>query len=99
MVQNPVWLHNYDGLAKFWRIFGDDLGAGQILALKLRHQMGEDLTHFISKGAPIIGICNGFQVLIKLGLLPDTTKKPSIAFGPQSSWRICRSLGGFGMSR
>lgn len=83
MVQNPVWLHNYDGLAIPGGFsFGDDLGAGQILALKLRHQMGEDLTHFISKGAPIIGICNGFQVLIKLGLLPDTTKKPSIALAP-----------------
>lgn len=50
--------------------FGDDLGSGQILALKLKTTLGDALREFVAKERPIIGICNGFQALTKLGLLP-----------------------------
>jgi len=50
--------------------YGDDLGAGKILANELRLKLIEDITKFISQGKLIIGICNGFQVLTELGLLP-----------------------------
>lgn len=50
--------------------YGDDLGAGKILANQLRFQLWEDLMRFIQTGNLIIGICNGFQVLVKAGLLP-----------------------------
>lgn len=50
--------------------FGDDLGSGQVLAVKLRHGLGDELRKFVDRGSPIIGICNGFQALVKLGLLP-----------------------------
>ena len=50
--------------------FGDDLGSGQILALKLKTALGDALRDFVAKERPIIGICNGFQALTKLGLLP-----------------------------
>lgn len=50
--------------------YGDDLGAGKILANELRLKLIEDITKFISQGKLIIGICNGFQVLVKSGLLP-----------------------------
>ena len=51
--------------------YGDDIAAGRILANRLRHRLFEPLKAAISRGVPMIGICNGFQVLVKLGLLPD----------------------------
>ena len=50
--------------------YGDDLGAGKLWAVALRHRLGEDLEQFIALGRPVLGICNGFQALVKSGLLP-----------------------------
>lgn len=50
--------------------FGDDLGSGQILALKIKHGLNDQIRNFLDKKKPILGICNGFQALMKLGLLP-----------------------------
>lgn len=50
--------------------FGDEIGSGQILALKLKYGLGEHLKKFIDAKKLILGICNGFQVLVRLGLLP-----------------------------
>ena len=51
--------------------YGDDIAAGRIFANRLRHRLLEPLRGAVERGVPIIGICNGFQVLVKLGLLPD----------------------------
>ena len=50
--------------------YGDDIAAGRILANQLKFKLWDDLMKFIEKGNLIIGICNGFQVLVKAGLLP-----------------------------
>jgi phosphoribosylformylglycinamidine synthase I len=50
--------------------YGDDIAAGKILANELRCRLVDDLREFIGCGKLIIGICNGFQVLVKSGLLP-----------------------------
>lgn len=50
--------------------FGDEIGSGQILALKIKYSLGEELKKFIAEKKLIIGICNGFQALVRLGLLP-----------------------------
>lgn len=50
--------------------FGDEIGSGQILALKLKYSLGAELKKFVDSGKLIIGICNGFQALVRLGLLP-----------------------------
>ena len=50
--------------------YGDDLGAGKLWAVILRHRLGDALERFVAAGRPILGICNGFQALIKAGLLP-----------------------------
>jgi phosphoribosylformylglycinamidine synthase subunit PurQ / glutaminase len=50
--------------------WGDDHGAGVILALRLKLALGRALTEFVEAGRLVIGICNGFQVLVNLGLLP-----------------------------
>jgi phosphoribosylformylglycinamidine synthase subunit PurQ / glutaminase len=48
--------------------FGDDLTSGKILALKIRHGLGWDLARYAERGGLVIGICNGFQALIRLGV-------------------------------
>lgn len=50
--------------------YGDALGAGGRLALELRTWFAEELTAVVEAGKPVLGICNGFQVLVKAGLLP-----------------------------
>lgn len=50
--------------------FGDHLGAGTVLASRLRQHLGEALCDFVAGGGLVIGICNGFQTLTRLGLLP-----------------------------
>ncbi|MBW1980391.1 MAG: phosphoribosylformylglycinamidine synthase subunit PurQ [Deltaproteobacteria bacterium] len=50
--------------------WGDDHGAGVILATRLLYNMGQEILQFIEAGKLIIGICNGFQALVNLGLLP-----------------------------
>ncbi|MHA1795649.1 MAG: phosphoribosylformylglycinamidine synthase I, partial [Promethearchaeota archaeon] len=50
--------------------FGDYLGAGTVLANKFRYTLRQDLSRFIDEGKLIFGVCNGFQVLVKMGILP-----------------------------
>jgi phosphoribosylformylglycinamidine synthase len=50
--------------------YGDHLGAGRLLAVDLIHRLAEALVRFTEDGRPVLGICNGFQVLVKAGLLP-----------------------------
>lgn len=50
--------------------YGDDIASGKILANQLIHHLREPLRQFINDGKLVLGICNGFQVLVKSGLLP-----------------------------
>ena len=50
--------------------FGDHLGSGRLLGNRLRFALREQLQQFVTDGKPVIGICNGFQALVKTGLLP-----------------------------
>ncbi|MDP6188549.1 MAG: phosphoribosylformylglycinamidine synthase subunit PurQ, partial [Candidatus Poseidoniaceae archaeon] len=50
--------------------FGDHLGSGRLMGNRMRFALREQLQAFVTAGKPIIGICNGFQVLVKTGLLP-----------------------------
>jgi len=50
--------------------YGDDLGAGTVLANQLEARLGAALQEFVASGRLVLGICNGFQVLVRLGLLP-----------------------------
>ena len=51
--------------------YGDDIASGKILANELRYRMEDALQRFVKSGRLIIGICNGFQILVKAGLLPN----------------------------
>ncbi len=50
--------------------YGDDIAAGVILAQRVMHDLAEPLRRLVDRGGGILGICNGFQVLVKMGLLP-----------------------------
>lgn len=54
--------------------YGDDLGAGKVLANELRFKIRDSVLKFVKDGKLVIGICNGFQILVKSGLLPKVTE-------------------------
>lgn len=68
--------------------YGDDLGAGKILSLELLLWFKEQLKEFIAEGGLIIGICNGFQVLAKTGILPDAAFKQTVTLDYNDSGRF-----------
>jgi phosphoribosylformylglycinamidine synthase subunit PurQ / glutaminase len=50
--------------------YGDDISAGKILATQMIHHLADAIGEFVAAGKLVLGICNGFQVLVKAGLLP-----------------------------
>jgi len=50
--------------------YGDDVAAGKILANQVTHHLADHVRKFIDDGKLVLGICNGFQVLVKTGILP-----------------------------
>ena len=55
---------------------GDYIRAGAILAARIKGALGTEIADFIGDGNPILGICNGFQVLVEMGLLPGFGAPP-----------------------
>ncbi len=51
--------------------YGDDVHSGKVLAVELTSFLKDSLQEFVDQKKPILGICNGFQVLVRTGLLPD----------------------------
>jgi phosphoribosylformylglycinamidine (FGAM) synthase-like amidotransferase family enzyme len=51
--------------------FGDHLGSGKVFATLFRRKLGRGFADFVAGGGLVIGICNGFQVLVKMGVLPN----------------------------
>ena len=56
--------------------YGDDIAAGILLAVEMKHKLKTALNQFVADKKLIIGICNGFQVLVRTGLLPGTELNP-----------------------
>jgi phosphoribosylformylglycinamidine synthase len=54
--------------------YGDDVAAGKILANQIVHHLFESIQRFIEAGKLVLGICNGFQVLVKAGILPGNIR-------------------------
>lgn len=78
LLQAPARLLDYDFLVLSGGFsYGDDLGAGTLLAKNLTVHLGAQLRQFIDEGRPVLGICNGFQVLVRAGLLPDHADETS----------------------
>jgi phosphoribosylformylglycinamidine synthase I len=69
--------------------YGDDIGSGVVLSNELKAFLGEELQAFVDKARPIVGICNGFQVMTRTGLLP------SLEIGNQSATLARNEIGHF----
>ena len=71
VIENKDLLDNYQILVFPGGFsYGDDVAAGKILANQVVHHLYERLRGFVDNGKLVMGICNGFQVLVKAGLLP-----------------------------
>jgi len=73
--------------------YGDDVAAGKVLANELRIKLGEDIMKFIEEGKLILGLCNGFQVLVKAGILPELSdgSSPKLTLAANDSGKFeCR---------
>lgn len=74
---------------------GDYVRAGAILAARMKSRMEDELVQFIDEGKPVLGICNGFQILVELGVLPGIestmSRYPTASLGWNDSGRFeCR---------
>ncbi len=74
---------------------GDYVRAGAIFAARMKSRLAKDLVEFIKSGRPVLGICNGFQILVETGLLPAMsgimTEIPEAVLGTNDSARFeCR---------
>jgi phosphoribosylformylglycinamidine synthase len=65
--------------------YGDQLGAGTLWAHRL-HALAESLARFVESGRPVLGICNGFQVLLELGLLRGGALAPNASGRFECRW-------------
>jgi len=71
--------------------YGDDISGGRILANELKLKLGEDIKRFVERGGLILGICNGFQVLVKAGILPPVANGQRLTLSGNDSNRFeCR---------
>ncbi len=79
--------------------FGDHIAGGVVYANRLRYRMLDELTRFVADGGLMLGICNGFQTMVKLGLLPgfegrfghqQVTLTANDRLGYRDAWvRVC----------
>ncbi|MCF7958566.1 MAG: phosphoribosylformylglycinamidine synthase I, partial [Phycisphaerae bacterium] len=71
LIENPKLMADYQILALPGGFsYGDDIAAGKILANQLEHHFSNEVREFIEADKLVLGICNGFQVLVKAGILP-----------------------------
>lgn len=55
--------------------YADALGAGKLLAIDMQSYFTDEIQEFVQAGKPVIGICNGFQALVKAGILPGESRE------------------------
>ena len=71
LLENPKALLDYQVLAFIGGFaFGDHLGGGFVFANKIRYRLYDQLIAFIERGGLALGVCNGFQTMTRLGMLP-----------------------------
>lgn len=73
LIQDPSKLNNTEIVVLAGGFSNADaLGAGTLAGLELRQSLGNELRSFVESGRPVLGICNGFQMLVRSGLLPGS---------------------------
>ena len=87
LIEQPTWSDKYQILCLPGGFsYGDDIAAGRILATQLQTSLGDMLQQFIEDDRLILGICNGFQVLMRLGIFFQTTPSQTPA---TLTWNDC----------
>ena len=71
LLEDPKMLENYNMLMIPGGFsFGDDLGSGKVFGNKMKFRLREPLGEFIKAKKMVLGVCNGFQLMVKMGMLP-----------------------------
>ena len=65
--------------------FGDHIASGRVFANRLRFRLGDELARFVDDGGLALGICNGFQTMVSLGLLPAVGRARGTGLAKQSA--------------
>lgn len=91
LIAEPTQIAKYDLIAFPGGFsYGDDIASGRIMAMHTRQKLLPELIKAADRGVPMIGICNGFQVLVQIGLLPgfDAERQASVALCENTSGRF-----------
>ena len=91
LMENPDALKEYQFLVIPGGFsYGDDIASGKILANQMLHRLADPLNQFVADGKLVLGICNGFQIMIKSGLLPWAQVNPATAHTDATlAWNEC----------
>lgn len=88
-MRNPSLLDQYQILAFPGGFsYGDELHSGQIMALDLKYTVKDELKKFIDKRGLILGVCNGFQILMKLGIFENQTQERTMTLFHNDSFKF-----------
>lgn len=81
--------------------YGDDIASGRIFAMRLRERLYPALRDAAERGCPMIGVCNGFQVLVQVGLLPGPPEGGEwpAEHPPDQETSLCANAGGMFIDR
>lgn len=76
LIEEPTLLNDYQVLTIPGGFsYGDDISAGAVFGHQLRRSLGDAVRAFVDRGKLVLGVCNGFQILVKAGLLPFPNDK------------------------
>ncbi len=76
LLSRPSRLHDFAALMFIGGFaYGDHMTSGHVFAFRTKHHMRGELNKFINQGKLIMGVCNGFQIMVKLGLLPGLDRE------------------------
>jgi len=75
--------------------FGDHIASGRVFANRLRARLGDRLARYIDDGGLALGICNGFQTLVKLGVLPAMDRRAGEGLAAQSASLVANERLGY----
>ena len=89
IIENPKMLEEYNLLVFPGGFsFGDDLGSGKVFANKLKYRLHDPIKDFVNSNKLVIGICNGFQMLVKLGILPSADFRQKVTLAANDSGKF-----------
>jgi len=75
--------------------FGDHIASGRVFANRVRHHLGDALARHVDDGGLVLGICNGFQTIVKLGLVPAQLRESGDGLAPQSASLVSNDRPGY----